>query len=83
MGLNYEPDPCSVSDLTRLFLLCLKPRLAKKEQQLLKESYGQRLLIFEVKIPAQIVDTLYSERLESFAFHGFLLPLVGMGNSFP
>lgn len=83
MGLNDEPDPCSVSDLARLVLLCLKPRLAKEEQQALKVRYGQRLLIFKVKIPAQIGDTLYGERSESFAFHGFLLPLVVMGTSFP
>lgn len=83
MGLNDEPDPCSVSDLARVVPLRSKPRLAKKEQQVLKESYGQRLLIFKVKILAQIGDTLYRERSESFAFHGFLLPLVVMGTSFP
>lgn len=42
-GLSDAPDPCLLPGSARLTLLCTDPRLAEKEQQLLKESYGQRL----------------------------------------
>lgn len=42
-GLDDAPDPCLLPGSARLTLLCTEPRLAEKEQQLLKESYRQRL----------------------------------------
>lgn len=42
-GLNDAPDPYLLPGSARLTLLCVEPRLAERDQQLLKESYGQRL----------------------------------------
>lgn len=81
-AFSDAPDPCWLPAPARLALLCPKPRLAEQEQQLLKESYGQRLWIFKVKFPTQICDTLYRQRSESFSFHGLLSHLLVMGTPF-